>query len=103
MPFHEHPSKGIPRYFLEDGLPGDEPIHLHISAVGPGQRSHPPHQHGGWEAFYMLEGEATLEIEDERQVIRAGESVVFDPRRMHGLVNTGDVPMRYMVILTKGG
>ena len=51
----------------------------------------------------MLEGEATLEIEDERQVIRAWESVVFDPRRMHGLVNTGDVPMRYMVILPKDG
>lgn len=100
MPFHPLPTKGIPGNLLEDGLP-DEPIHLHISAVGPGQRSHPPHQHGGWEAFYLFEGEGTLEIEDERLVIRAGESIVFDPRRMHGLVNTGNSEMRYMVILTK--
>ena len=98
MPFHPLPTKGIPGHLLEDGLPG-EPIHVHISAVGPGQRAHPPHQHGGWEAFYMFDGEGTLEIGDERQVIRAGESIVFDPRRMHGLVNTGDVEMRYMVIL----
>jgi (S)-ureidoglycine aminohydrolase len=98
MPFHELTIKGVSRYLIDERLEG-EPLHLHISAVAAGGRSHPPHQHGGYEAFYMLEGVATLEIEDERQTIRAGEVAVFDPQRMHGLLNESDAPIRYIVIL----
>jgi uncharacterized cupin superfamily protein len=98
MQFHDLTIKGISRYLIDDSLEG-EPIHLHISAVEAGGRSHPPHRHGGYEAFYMLEGVATLEIEETRQTIRAGEAVVFDPQRMHGLLNESDAPIRYIVIL----
>lgn len=90
--------KGIGRYLLDDDL-GGEPLHLHISEVGPGGRSHPPHQHGGYEAIYMLEGEGTFEIAEESHLILAGEAVVFDPQKMHGLVNYSDAPIRYMVVL----
>lgn len=90
--------KGIERYLLDTDL-GGEPLHLHISVVGPGERSHPPHQHGGYEAMVMLEGEGTLEIDDERHVLRGGEAAVFDPQKLHGLVNHSNALMRYMVIL----
>jgi len=53
------------------------------------------------EALYMLEGEGTLEIDGERQFVRTEEAVVFDPTKLHCLVNTGTVPMRYMVIITR--
>ncbi|MEZ4658782.1 MAG: cupin domain-containing protein [Caldilineaceae bacterium] len=42
-------------------------------------RVHAPHQHGGIEAVYMLEGEATIEIEGESFTLGPGEAVVFDP------------------------
>lgn len=90
--------KGIGRYLLDQDL-GGEPLHLHVSDVAAGGRSHPPHEHGGFEAIYMLEGEGTLEIADESHVIQGGEAVVFDPQKLHGLVNYSDKPMRYMVIL----
>lgn len=95
---HEAHMKGIDRYLADDRLDG-EPLHLHISVVGPGERAHPPHSHGGYEAIYMFEGEGTLEIGDERALLRAGDAAVFDPQRLHGLVNTGAAPMRYMVVL----
>ncbi len=98
MQFLEHPVKGIDHYLLDASLNG-ESLHMHISAVDPGQRSHPPHQHGGFEAFYMLEGVGTLEIDGESVTIPAGQAVVFDPQKLHGLVNRGNVPMRYMVVL----
>ncbi len=41
----------------------------------------------------MLEGEATLEIADERCQIRANESVVFDATKLHGLINSGTAPI----------
>jgi quercetin dioxygenase-like cupin family protein len=49
----------------------------------------------------MIEGAGTLEIDGERYPLRASEGIVFDPQKLHGLVNSSDVPMRYIVILTK--
>ncbi|HET9221151.1 MAG TPA: cupin domain-containing protein [Roseiflexaceae bacterium] len=100
MSFLEHQPKGLARFFVDADLPSER-LRIHISEVGPGARSHPPHQHPGVEAFYMLEGEGTLEIADERQLIRANEAVVFDPTKLHGLVNTGETPMRYIVIIAR--
>lgn len=96
--FRELTIKGISPYFIDERLDG-EPLHMHVSEVAPGGRSHPAHQHGGYEAFYILAGSATLEIDDERLALQAGEAAVFDPQRMHGLVNAGDTPLRYIVVL----
>ncbi len=102
MQFLEHPVKGISRNMIDADLKS-EPLHVHISEVGPGSRAHPPHQHDGFEAFYMIEGEGTLEIDDERLILKANESAVFDPQKLHGLRNHSDRPMRYMVILYQEG
>jgi uncharacterized cupin superfamily protein len=100
MGFVEQQSKGLARYLLDADL-GGEPLHIHISEVGPGARSHPPHRHGGIEGFYMLEGESTLEIDGERYPLRANEGIVFDPQKLHGLVNTGTTSMRYIVFIAR--
>ena len=100
MSFVEHHPQGLARFLADADLPTDR-LRIHISEVGPGARSHPPHQHDGVEAFYMMEGEGTLEIDGEHCVIRANEAVVFDPSKLHGLVNTGAAPMRYIVIIAR--
>jgi uncharacterized cupin superfamily protein len=99
--FIDHQVKGIDHCFLDTDLNG-EPLHVHLSEVGPGQSSHPPHQHGGIEAFYMLAGEGTLNIDGVEQRVKTNEVVVFEPQKLHGLTNTGDVPMRYLVIIYRG-
>jgi quercetin dioxygenase-like cupin family protein len=96
----EQSVKGVARFLLDNDLEG-EPIHIHISQLEAGQRSHPPHRHGGYEAFYMLEGEGTIEIEESKFVLRANEAMVIDPQKLHGIVNYSDSPIRYMVIITK--
>lgn len=98
MTLIEHQVKGLSRHLLDTDLPG-EPLHIHISEVGANSQAHPPHQHEGYEAFYMLEGEGTLQIEDETYILSAKESAVFDPRKLHGLRNDSDKPMSYMVII----
>jgi hypothetical protein len=52
MAFLEHQAKGLTRLLTDVDLP-PERLRIHISEVGPGERSHPPHQHPGVEAFYM--------------------------------------------------
>jgi quercetin dioxygenase-like cupin family protein len=96
----EHSVKGVARFLLDNDLEG-EPIHVHISEIGAGQRSHPPHRHGGYEAFYMLQGEGTIEIEEETFLLCPNEAMVIDPQKLHGIANHSDGPIRYMVIITK--
>lgn len=98
MILEEQSKHGISRFLVDPRLQG-EPLHLHISSVEAGARSHPAHQHDGVEAIYLLEGEATLELENELVVLRTGEGTVFDPTRMHGLFNSGKTRNRYMVVL----
>ncbi len=50
----------------------------------------------------MFEGEGTLEIDGEQYPLGANEAVVFDPRKLHGLMNNSTAPMRYMVIISRG-
>lgn len=98
MPLIEHAKKGLARCLIDSRLEG-EPLHFHISEVAAGQRSHPPHTHDGVEAIYVMAGEATVEFPDESVRLVVGESIIFDPRRLHGLINTGAGPNRYMVII----
>jgi mannose-6-phosphate isomerase-like protein (cupin superfamily) len=97
MIFNELPVKGITRY-LHDADLSEKDLRLHISQVEPGKRSHPPHQHGGFEAFYILEGQGTVEIADEEFILYANETAVFDPRKLHGLRNDGDAVLKYIVL-----
>lgn len=100
MKFLEHDVKGVARCLLDADLNG-EPLHVHISEIEPGTRSHPPHRHGGYEAFYVLEGSPTLEIDDEEFILKPNEAAVFDPQKLHGLVNKSNAPARYMVIIAR--
>ena len=100
MNFLEQTVKGLARCFLDEDLQPEQ-LHIHISELGPGAQSHPPHRHDGVEAFYVLEGEGTLEIDGTHQLISAGEASVFDPTKLHGLTNTGVAPMRYIVIISR--
>jgi mannose-6-phosphate isomerase-like protein (cupin superfamily) len=97
MTFHELNVRGITRY-LHDADLGEKDLRLHISQVEPGQRSHPPHRHEGFEAFYILEGQGTVEIDGEEFILNANESAVFDPRKLHGLRNDGDSVLKYIVL-----
>lgn len=100
MTLLEQSAKGISRYLWDTDLKS-VPLRMHISEVEAGSRAHPPHKHGGYEGFYMLEGEGILEIEDETYILRTNESALFDPRKLHGLRNDSEQPMRYLVILYK--
>lgn len=98
MIFAEKIAKGLQRCLVDPSLVG-EPLHYHISHLDAGARPHDPHRHGGCEAIHMLEGEAVLELDDERQLLRAGEGMIFNPTRLHGLVNLSTSPARYLVMI----
>jgi transcriptional regulator with XRE-family HTH domain len=57
----------------------------------PGFRSEPM-AHEGEEIFFILEGELTIEIDGERTILQAGDSVHFPSTRTHVTWNHTDRP-----------
>jgi quercetin dioxygenase-like cupin family protein len=63
----------------------------------------PLHTHDFDEAFYMLEGELTFQVDDEQFRRRAGE-FAFAPRNVaHALANHTDADARYLLVCTPAG
>jgi mannose-6-phosphate isomerase-like protein (cupin superfamily) len=61
------------------------------------------HRHDFDEAFYVLEGELTFQVEDAVVTKRAGE-LAFAPRGVaHTLANHSDAPARYVLVCTPAG
>jgi mannose-6-phosphate isomerase-like protein (cupin superfamily) len=97
MKFEAIPKKGIRNCFIEKGLDTGK-LSLHVSRLEGNGRSHPSHVHPGTEAFYVIEGLALIESEDERFEIGPNELVILDATKLHGISNAGSGPMEYMVI-----
>ena len=61
------------------------------------------HKHDFDEAFYVLEGELTFQVEDAVVTKRAGE-LAFAPRGVaHTLANHSEAPARYVLVCTPAG
>jgi transcriptional regulator with XRE-family HTH domain len=54
----------------------------------PGYR-HEPISHEGEEMYFLLHGEITVEIEGEQTILRTGDTIHFDSRRVHATWNHG--------------
>ena len=101
MGFTVQSVKGVSKVLMDTGI-DPQALRLHISEIAPGTAAHPPHTHAGVEAFYILEGHGTLETQGERHELGPNEAIVLDATQGHGLTNTGDTPMRYIVIIAGG-
>jgi mannose-6-phosphate isomerase-like protein (cupin superfamily) len=98
---------GVSELFVDETLPdADHPLYFHHRTVAPGGRAHAAHTHGPdaeqVECFFIIEGEAEVQIEDEVRRLHAGQGAVINTRRRHGFRNAGDGPLRYLVMTAPG-
>jgi quercetin dioxygenase-like cupin family protein len=72
--------------------------------VVPPRNAGPPlHRHDFDEAFYVLDGELTFQIDDVLMTRTMGD-LCFAPRNVvHALANHGEAPARYLLICTPAG
>jgi quercetin dioxygenase-like cupin family protein len=86
------------RVLLRDAALGAVEVTVPAGWAGP-----PLHHHAFAEAFYVLEGELTFQLGDER-VTRGPSSLVHAPGgAIHTLANHSDAPARYLLLCTPGG
>ncbi len=73
--------------------------------VPPGRTAFPMHYHcANEEAIFVLEGEGTLRLGQEKVAVAAGDYITMPPGpdHAHQLINTGSVPLRYLCMSTLG-
>ncbi len=99
MKLSEIETKGLAKLLAAPGVVPDR-LRMHLSTVEPGQRSHAAHTHPGVEVFYVLEGQATVEMGGEQYALDVNQAVAIDAGVPHGIFNRGAVPVRYLVIIT---
>ena len=75
-----------------------------IDIVAPGMRSCPYHlHHAQEEMFVVLEGSGTLRVAGEMLALKTGDVIFIPPgpEYPHQIINTSDMPLKYMSISTK--
>ncbi len=98
MGFSLQQTKGIARCLLDNDVDWQK-FRLHVSELAPGMRSHDPHTHEGAEAFYVLAGEAMIEVEGEALTVGTNETLLLNASKPHCIMNSSAAPLRYLVII----
>ena len=71
---------------------------LKMSVVAPHSATHPPHKHAEDEFFFVLEGTAEFYLDGKTKVAGPYTSFYCPSNVMHGIRNTGDTELKYLVI-----
>jgi len=83
---------------------GARKLGYNITAVPPGKRAFPLHNHRvNEEMFFILEGSGELRVGAATHAVRAGDFIACPPggpETAHQLVNTGTTELKYLAVST---
>jgi uncharacterized cupin superfamily protein len=86
-------------------LIGAKKLGYNLTAVPPGKRAFPFHNHRvNEEMFFIIEGEGEVRIGEAVYPIRSGDIIACPPGGMetaHQIINTGTAELKYLAISTK--
>lgn len=84
---------------------GARKLGYNVTAVPPGKRAFPFHNHHvNEEMFFILEGKGEVRIGETSHSIRQGDVIACPPggrETAHQIINTGDDELKYLAISTK--
>ena len=69
-----------------------------VAVVKPGESVHPAHRHAEEEYLVITEGSGRWHLDGREFPAAKGDVLHAAPWVMHGLVNTGDVPLSFFVV-----
>ncbi len=68
-----------------------------VAVINPGEEIHPPHKHPEEEFLMVIEGSGTWSIKGINSPALAGDILFAVPGELHGLKNTGNTPLKFVV------
>lgn len=94
-----------PRMGAISGRIGAQKLGYNVTAVAPGKRAFPFHNHRvNEEMFFVLEGTGEVRIGEAVYSIRAGDVIACPPggpEAAHQIANTGAAELKYLAVSTK--
>ncbi len=84
-------------YFTDDTLSLKDVL-VGVALINPGQEIHPPHQHIEEEYLMVTEGQGEWVVNGEVSEANPGDVLYTAPWEWHGIMNTGDTTMTFVVI-----
>lgn len=78
-------------------VPVSTQVELWSWSLAVGEVYHAEADQQGWqELIYVLEGELSLELEQETRVVQAGDSILFESSVRYGYANRGTQPLKFI-------
>lgn len=68
-----------------------------VAIINPGEEIHPPHKHPEEEFLMVIEGQGTWSVKGVESPAAAGDILFSVPGEYHGIKNTGDRPLKFVV------
>jgi mannose-6-phosphate isomerase-like protein (cupin superfamily) len=72
------------------------------AVIKPGQQNHPPHQHADEEFLFVTEGSGRWHLDGKEFPAAKGDMIYAAPWVMHGITNTGNAPLTWVVFKWNG-
>lgn len=68
-----------------------------VAVIQPGMEIHPPHKHEEEEYLMVLDGSGQWHVNGKDISAKAGDMLYAKPWDIHGIKNTGDTPLKFVV------
>jgi mannose-6-phosphate isomerase-like protein (cupin superfamily) len=94
----EHWRPGVETRMLISARNGATQLCMFEQRVAPGNGA-PTHSHPVEEVLTVCEGEAEMWLEEERAIVRVGQSLTVPAGRLHGFRNSGTVTLHIHAVL----
>jgi len=84
-------------YFQGDTW-GTEQAITGVAIIEPDNEIHPAHKHAEEELLMIIEGSGKWELNGKSFPAETGDVLYAAPWDMHGIYNTGDVPLKFVIM-----
>jgi len=97
-----HGGVGTFRVLIDREICGARNFSLLLNVTNPNVVGE-EHSHEEEHAFYILEGEGIMELDNQRYQVGPGTAIFVPPGVSHNLSCSSDVPIRYIVVYAPPG
>lgn len=89
------------RYFAGESFATQKSLTA-VAIVEPGKAVHRAHRHSMEEYLILVEGSGVWSLDGKETLAKAGDVLYVEPWVYHGLTNTGDKPLKFVVVRYDG-
>ena len=97
-----HADWGELRFYFRGETLSTKNVLTAVATVKPGQAVHPSHRHAEEEYLVVASGTGVWSLAGKETPAKPGDILYVEPWVYHGLVNTGDEPLVFMVVRYSG-